>query len=221
MSDIVTTIILRIIPIAEKLLLRLDAARLGPRLEDYASSVASLNAPLDQCWGFSDVWSYSRRTTGQRLNHGGPHALRFQSITTPDGIIAYLDQQVSGLSAMLAAPPFERYVVYGDPGYVTDASIVSDYSGADLTTGERSFNAAMKCARVRPKWAFARMVALFGALDIENNVLRVKSSPVAAFYFFGAVFSNFRTIMDQGNEVSEQFGIMPPSLEEYLKCTGL
>lgn len=229
-------VMMRVRAVAEVVLLRLDVERLGPRLATFARAVSDQNAPLGVCWGFIDGTArpICRPTRNQRLYYSGHkryHALKFQCVLTPDGMIAQLYGPVegrrhdmflvrdSGISAILAAPPFDQYVIYGDPGYVTEAGIVSPFKGADLTADQQAFNAAMSSERVPVEWAFGRIVALFGALDMVHNVLRVQSSPVAAYYLFAGIFSNFRTIMDRGNEISDKFRVQPPSLEEYLRCT--
>lgn len=69
---------------------------LSPRnLEHYADSIHSKGAPLDNCFGFVDgtVRPISRPECNQRIVYNGHkrvHAIKFQSVVTPNGMIANL-----------------------------------------------------------------------------------------------------------------------------------
>ena len=64
-------------------------------LEEYANAVYRKGAALDNCWGFVDgtVWPISRPGKHQRVmfnGHKRVHAIKFQSVVAPDGLIANL-----------------------------------------------------------------------------------------------------------------------------------
>lgn len=69
---------------------------LSPRnVEHYADSIHSKGAPLDNCFGFVDgtVRPISRPEYNQRIVYNGHkrvHAIKFQSVVTPNGMIANL-----------------------------------------------------------------------------------------------------------------------------------
>ena len=73
----------------------------GPRLAAFARAVSNQNAPLGVCWGFIDGTArpICRPTRNQRLYYSGHkryHALKFQRVLTPDGMIAQLYGPVEG-----------------------------------------------------------------------------------------------------------------------------
>ena len=80
------------------------------QLEIFADKIHNKEAPLDNCWGFVDgtVRPVCRPGHNQRIiynDHKRIHALKFQSIVAPNGLITNLLDQVEGCrhdSAMLA-----------------------------------------------------------------------------------------------------------------------
>ena len=84
---------------------------LSPRnFQVYAGSIHAKGAPLTNCWGFIDgtVRPVCRPQQMQRVLYNGHkrvHAIKFQSVVTPNGIIANLFGPVEGCrhdSGMLA-----------------------------------------------------------------------------------------------------------------------
>lgn len=64
-------------------------------LQRYADAVANKGAPLQNCFGFIDgtVSPIARPDTNQRIvykGHKRVHAIKFQSVTLPNGIIGHL-----------------------------------------------------------------------------------------------------------------------------------
>ena len=78
------------------LLRDLNQPYLSPaNLEKYADAVHSKGAALQNCWGFIDgtVRPICRPIRNQRLVYNGHkrvHAIKFQSVVTPNGLIAHL-----------------------------------------------------------------------------------------------------------------------------------
>ena len=77
-------------------------------IELYANAVSRKGAPLDNCFGFVDgtVRPISRPQRNQRIVYNGHkrvHAIKFQSVVTPNGMIAnmfgpvgeYANQQIN------------------------------------------------------------------------------------------------------------------------------
>ena len=63
--------------------------------EEFASAVSNRGAALQNCWGFIDgtVRPISRPGENQRCLYNGHkkvHAIKFQSIATPNGLVANL-----------------------------------------------------------------------------------------------------------------------------------
>ena len=93
------------------LLTELDQDWLSPEhLEEFATAVHNKGAPLQNCWGFVDgtVRPICRPGQNQKCLYNGHkkvHAIKFQSIATPNGLVANLFGPVEGKrhdSGMLA-----------------------------------------------------------------------------------------------------------------------
>ena len=70
-------------------------------LEEFAQAVHAQNGSLQNIWGFIDgtVWAISRPIIGQRLmfnGHKRVHSLKFQSVVSPNGLIANLHWPCEG-----------------------------------------------------------------------------------------------------------------------------
>ena len=70
-------------------------------LQRYANAVYARGAPLQNCWGFVDgtVRPISRPGHDQRVVYNGHkrvHAIKFQSVATPDGLVALLHRPYEG-----------------------------------------------------------------------------------------------------------------------------
>ena len=68
-------------------------------LEEYATAISDKGAALDNCFGFVDgtVRPISRPGEMQRIVYNGHkrvHALKFQSVATPNGLIANMFEPV-------------------------------------------------------------------------------------------------------------------------------
>ena len=108
------------------------------KLEEYSIAIHNKGAPLMNCFGFVDgtVRPCSRPGQNQRLlfnGHKRIHALKFQSVVIPNGLICNLYGPVEGRrhdSGMLAesrlldqlqlhayTPNREPLCIYGDPAY--------------------------------------------------------------------------------------------------------
>ena len=162
------------------LLSTLDQPWLSPyNLQLFADAVHSQGAPLANCWGFIDgtVRPVSRPGKNQRVLYNGHkrvHAVKFQSIAAPNGLIANLYGPVEGKrhgSAMLAMSGIlnqmqqysvnlegEILCVYGDPAYSLRPHLQAPYKGAGLTPDQLSWNKSVSSVRVAVEWVFGDIV---------------------------------------------------------------
>ena len=107
-------------------------------LTSFVDANHAKGAALPTCWGFVDsaVRPLCRPSRNQRIVYNGHkrvHALKFQSVVAPNGLIATLYRPIEGRrhgAAMLAmsglmseveqysfAPDREALCIYGDPAY--------------------------------------------------------------------------------------------------------
>ncbi|CAB1098008.1 unnamed protein product [Ectocarpus sp. CCAP 1310/34] len=151
------------------------------KIDMFCQAIHEKGAPLTRCWGFIDgtIRAISRPKRNQRLWYNGwkrKHALKYQAIDTPDGIIRMLwgpilgrrhDVAMVGESGLLqdlqqwfndaAGTP---YYVFGDPAYSLSPWLLAPYKGV-LNAFEQTFNTAMSSVRVSVEWGFGKIVALW------------------------------------------------------------
>jgi hypothetical protein len=217
---------------SHKQLLELDVIRLIPQLPVFAKAIVDAGGILGGCWGFIDGTArrICRPIHGQRLFYSGHkrmHCLKFQGVTTPDGIIAHLYGPVAGRhhdifvlndsglrERVRNTPAFANYILYGDPGYSSDDVICAPFKH-NITEEEEAFNTSMSSVRVSVEWSFGYLTNLFGSLDFKR-VQRIWLSPVSKMYLVATILANCITCMRGHNEVSLKFGLDPPTLEQYL-----
>jgi hypothetical protein len=215
-------------------LLNLNHRRITPAvLRRYAGAITAKGAPLRQCFAFIDgtVRAISRPARGQRKAYNGHkriHALKFQSVVAPDGLIIDLHGPEAGnrLDAyLLAASGIERvlerhcelegvpYVLYGDPAYPISTHIAKPFAGAGLTPQRLEFNRRMSAVREAFEWGFGKITQYFRFVDFKAGQ-KVLLSPVGKFYLLAGLLANSHTCL-YGSLISRNFVSDPPALEEY------
>nr|XP_006818565.1 PREDICTED: uncharacterized protein LOC102805935 [Saccoglossus kowalevskii] len=146
------------------LLQSLDKYWLQPEsLQLFCNAIHERDSPLTNCWGFIDGTArpISRPIHYQKQvfsGHKRIHAMKFQSIIAPNGLIAHMFGPFEGRrhdAAMLAesglleqlqqlnAPNGDPYSVYGDPAYPLRPHLLCPFKGALLSPEEREFNKKM------------------------------------------------------------------------------
>ena len=219
------------------LLQELDQPWLSPEnLQLYALAVHNKGAALDNCWGFVDgtVRPICRPQRDQRAVYNGHkrvHAIKFQSVVTPNGMIANLYGPVEGRrhdSRMLAmsglleqleqhsfSPTGQALCIYGDPAYPHRLHLQCPFARrAVLTPEEQAFNQSMSQVRVSVEWVFGDIVNYFKFVDFKKN-LKIGLSSVGKFYVASALMRNALTCL-YGNTTSAFFDLQPPALNEYF-----
>ncbi|OWZ10500.1 hypothetical protein PHMEG_00016650 [Phytophthora megakarya] len=144
--------------------------------------------------------------------HKRKHALKYQTLTTPDGLIVHLygpfsgrnhdikhfkDSQIS--QKILNDTHFRGFRVYGDQAYGNDSVLCCPYAGAvgNLSRHQRQVNVSMSRVRVSVEWSMARL----STIGVQ----------------VGVFLTNCITCAQGGNTISDHFRLSPPSLAKYLK----
>ena len=131
------------------------------RLQSYAHGSHKKGAPLTNCFAYIDgtVRPLCRPTRYQSICYNGHeriHAIKFQSIVTPDGMIGNMYGpiegcrhdcallRISGIIDQLEAadmrdPNGLPYAVYGDPAYPIRNYLLCPFKGANLTDRQQNF----------------------------------------------------------------------------------
>lgn len=219
--------------------LRWDKNRLTlARLRQYCDGVKAAGGP-DCIWGFVDgtMRVICRPTQDQREYYTGykkAHAIKYQGIMTTDGIISSLigpyegklgDWAVwhdSGVELILRQlykhlPIDEQLYIYGDPAYTLSFAIMGAYKATvarGLTEEEKAQNAQMSSFRIAVEHGFGKVVNLWAFIAFRNG-LKIGLSPVGSYYSLSVLLTNIHTCL-RGSQVTSQFNISPPSVEEYL-----
>eukprot|EP00794_Sanderia_malayensis_P013444 gene13444-biopygen10745 len=150
------------------LLTAFDRQLLAPEnLQRYANAVHAKGAPLRNCWGFIDgtVRAISRPGINQRVLYNGHkrlNAINFQSVATPDGLVASLHGpfegrrhdsgmlRESGLQQLVqhsVSPDGDTMCIYGDPAYPLRPQLQAPFRDAILTEEQQLLNQRMSSVR--------------------------------------------------------------------------
>jgi len=163
--------------------------------------------------------------------HKRAHAIKFQSIAAPNGLIASLAGPVEGRrhdSGMPAqsglvgdlqrhsfSPLGQPLCVYGDPAYPLNIHLQGPFKGAKITPSQNEYNTAMSSVRTSVEWVFGGIVNYFPFLDFKKN-LKVRLSAEGKMYMVCALLTNARTCL-YPSVTSSYFGLDPPTLEMYFQ----
>ena len=212
-----------------------DQPMLQPnKLREYADCIHQKGAPLDNCFGFIDgtVRQIARPQINQRVVYNGHkrvHALKFQCVVLPNGMIANLSGPYegrkhdstmlneSGLLLQLQQKAWyngEPLCIYGDPAYPLKVHLQAPYRTANLTANQQAFNKAMSEQRVSVEWLFGLLSNYFKFIDFKK-MQKLGLSPVGKVYVICALLQNAHTCL-YGNMISDYFNLESPSLQEYF-----
>ena len=103
--------------------------------------------------------------------------MKYQSVTTPSGMLANLFGPVEGkrhdcamlvMSGLLQTlqrfshgPNREELCIFGDPAYPLRRHLLSPYTGAQITQQQKDFNKSMSQVRVTVEWIFGEVINNF------------------------------------------------------------
>lgn len=217
--------------------LRFSPEWLAPsRLEYFAAAVNAAGAPIGDVWAFIDatIRLISRPTYNQEISYNGyqhDHAMKFQGVTSPDGIIQDLfgpmeerraDGHIldrSGLEEKCLeytkAMDGRQLFLYGDPAYPMGYKIISGIKQLKKQTDAlRDFNIMMSKFRESVEWSFGKATQLWSFLDYKLNQ-RLYFSPVGTYYIVAVILTNAHTCL-YGSQTSLYFNTPPPSLYKYF-----
>lgn len=204
-------------------------------LERYAEAVYDKGAALDNCIGFIDgtVRPICRPGELQRVVYNGHkrvHALKFQSFTLPNGMIANMYGPLEGrkhdagmltdsgllndLQRFAYSTTGQPMCLYGDPAYPLRIHLQAPFRNAVLTPAMQAFNSSMSAVRESVEWLFGDIVNYFKFMDFHKN-LKIGLSSVGKMYIVSALLCNAHTCCN-GNQTSEYFNLEPQPLKSTL-----
>jgi hypothetical protein len=160
------------------------------------------------------------------------HSLKYQAVTTPDGIIRHLggpypgtrhDQFMlhdSDILHWIDSFPLQPdtgcpYQIYADAGYSSLPGIVVPFHDPELNVRHAAFNNAMSSVRISVEWAFGAILQNWASLRYVPNEQLLSNRKIGQVYFVAALLTNFMNCV-RPNTTSKYFSVEPPSLETYL-----
>ena len=203
-------------------------------LARYAECIHAHGAPLQNCFGFIDgtIRRIARPKHNQRTMYNGykrVHAMKFQSVVIPNGMIANLSGPFEGKrhdSTMLYQSGLLQSLtqhaiyngnplcLYGDPAYPLGIHLQGPFKDRQLSPEMQRFNKAMSAVRVSVEWVFGNITNYFQFVDFKKQQ-KVNLSSVGKMYAVCALLQNAHTCL-YDNIVSQVFELQPPTLEEYF-----
>lgn len=203
----------------------------------YVDAVAAMAKVNLRVWGFIDgtLRRICRPGAEQQVFYNGHkrcHAIKFQAVVTPDGLITHLYGPVEGrrhdagiladsgllpsLQQHMRGPGGQAYALYGDSAYPFSPFLQKGYQGAALTPQQAEFNDKFSRVRTAVEWAFGEVTSSWAFLDMKRQQ-KLLLQPVGLYYKAACLLSNCENIVRQGNKCSKFFKLKPPSLEEYFQ----
>lgn len=201
--------------------------------EHLCQLVASIS-PLSSCIGFIDgtVRPMCRPIYDQRTSYNGhkrTHAIKFQGVMFPDGIIAAMNGPFEGkrhdatllqesptmqqMDQLPLRPDATKYVLYGDPAYPLLEQLITPFRG-DLTPEQTDFNKSMSRVRESVEYGFGKIEQYYAFANYKKN-LKLYLQPIGKIYLVATLLTNCHTCL-YGSNVNSVFKSQPPPLEDYL-----
>ena len=198
----------------------------------FANAISRTGAPLDNCWGFIDgiVREVCKPEKKQRVLYNGHHrvhALKFQSVTCPNGLIANLYGPVEGRrhdAAILADSNLLQteeysYAPDGSPAYPSRIHLQTGFKNAVHSPREQIFHSRMSHVRVSVQRSFDNVFTNFVFLDFKKN-MEVNLSTCGKMYLVGVLLQNAHICIHR-NIGFKFYDVRPPSIEEYTHVVTL
>ena len=197
------------------------------RMPYYAQLIEQkTNGLMDCVWGFIDG---TIRKTARPIYHQRSvytrfkkcHGVKFQSVTVPDGFIAYLrgpwpaqthdarmlreSQLMEELADIMPANgASEVYALYGDLAYAQSIYLLGGFRKPPVGSDEALFNRQMSSVRITVEWGSGDIVDKWKFLDFRS-AMKIFEMPVGEFYTNGTFLSNICNCL-YGNKTQQYFG---------------
>lgn len=214
--------------------LQLTAQNTCPaKLQEFAACIEEQGAPYSHCIGFIDGTTIQvcRPEKNQQQCYNAWkrfHCLKFQSVTTPDGLLRDFYGPIEGIrhdSMMLNMSNFlERlisirehsgvnYFIYGDPAY-PETTLIQRAAKGQLTEAQKAVNLAMSSVRIGVEWGFGILKQKWAFIDFSKNQKIFVNAP-GTIVLATAILTNAYTCL-HGNQISNKFHCEPPTLQQYF-----
>ena len=211
---------------------------LAPHELEAFSDAVKRKSGISTCFGFIDgtVREICKPSNLQGACYNGKdrkHALKYQGVTTPDGMFLQLagpwpgarhDQfmvRESGILAYLESLPRRAsdgavYCIYADQGYSQAFGIETPYFDGAVNAQHEAFNQCMASSRITVEWAFGAIVQQWASVNFAPSQQLLSNRKVGQVYVVAGVLCNLLNTLSRNN-TSTYFGVQPPVLEAYMR----
>ncbi|KAG0437591.1 hypothetical protein HPB47_017373 [Ixodes persulcatus] len=192
-------------------------------LRGMSEAVHRKGAPLPNCWAFIDSTAQPicRPSEDQHIyfyGRKGVHALKYQALMCPNGLICRLDGPYPGgrhnAEILRESQLYDKleqlvqgseFAVYGDPSYPLRPLLMTAYEGSELTKPQEGFNAGMNAVRQVVELGLGKAVAQFAFLDFRQNQ-RMLLQAVPRMYKVAVILANCHSCMPKTDELARDSG---------------
>jgi len=162
------------------------------------------------------------------------HALKYQSVDLPNGMIMDMTKAFSGRRSDLRTLRVSningrvrdaqvrnnvQLCMYGDSIFPVLTHVRRKHKNHPNTAAQSLQNQVMKKARVTIEWDYGRILELWGYVDWRKNCkILGKGANISKVYLVCALLPNMHCCL-YGCETSNYFNCEPPSLYSYMTQT--
>ncbi|KAL8276754.1 hypothetical protein RQP46_010863 [Phenoliferia psychrophenolica] len=218
-------------------LMKWNPALMTPeRCELFAAAARMKGSVLDNicCLIDGTIRGIARPIDEQRQwfnGHKRKHAAKYQLVSSLDGLLVHLFPSVGRRGDMgildssgiidiwrehLLGDNGRQMACFGDLGYGCLQGVLYCGFNASNDAIKNAFNDRMKVVRVCVEWAFGEIVTLWAQLDRKKEQ-KTGLRPIGRMYVVAAFLTNCLFCIRGGNKTATYFGLVPPTLTEYLE----
>jgi hypothetical protein len=159
------------------------------------------------------------------------HALKYQVVVTPDGIMRHVygpvcgsrhDQHMVHASKVLEwitshgkCSTGEPFVCYADAGYAVAPGLMRPFADEMINIEHNAFNQVMSSVRICVEWEFGDIVTHWAHVNYKRSQIIANGSRPGQQYIVAALLTNCRNCLRPG-QTSKYFKCAPPALEKYI-----
>ncbi len=160
------------------------------------------------------------------------HALKYQAVSTPDGIIAHLGGPYPGsrhdqfmlheskIMSWVRSFPRQRdgqlYALYADAGYSDLPGLETPFADGLYNREHQALNEAMAAARISVEWEFGALVSTWAELNWKVGQQLLSKRRIGQVYFVSAFLSNCLCCL-RPSKTCMYFRTAPPSIFDYVE----
>jgi hypothetical protein len=227
--------------------IEVDKSLLAPqKIEEYAAAIGnSLGSEDESIFGFIDETEVAicRQPSTENQSffydsgHKKQHAIGHIAIVLPNGLFGCMFSGIpaaGGGDATLCMqirlgerlgevlrhlPPGQFRFVYGDAAFGSQDYVLGPYKRAGnriLAPTQRALNQWLSTRRIMVKHGFGGVKTNFKFLSSRTSSL-AGLCPISLYMPVFSFLYNCRVCLRGGSQISEMFGLPPPSVEEYVE----